>query len=119
MAVMIEMPMPNSCNDCKLLIPLSVGDEFFCPYINAKYPGKQIIKDIRYRDSRCPLKIVPDGKPTEDEKQPIPMELRDWFAGMALAGMSANEWAGDKWELKLSHTAYRIADAMLEVRQKK
>lgn len=50
------------------------------------------------------------------------MNLRDWFAGQALAGMMANcdESGVNGWngiELRASKVAYKFADAMLEARK--
>jgi hypothetical protein len=45
------------------------------------------------------------------------MELRDWFAGMALA----NSWCGSIEQDSINdvaRVAYRIADAMMEARSK-
>lgn len=47
------------------------------------------------------------------------MELRDWFAGMALQGLLANALA---WEQKTTgqtiELSYKMADLMLEERKK-
>jgi hypothetical protein len=43
------------------------------------------------------------------------MSLRDWFAGMALQGLTSNaQWTTAH---ELSETAYAIADIMLEARK--
>jgi hypothetical protein len=61
------------------------------------------------------------GEPTFPE---YGMTLRDWFAGQALAGMSANaEYldllpkTGNSSEKALSEVCFNIADAMLAARQ--
>lgn len=46
----------------------------------------------------------------------IGMSLRDWFAGMVMAGLMANPI--DKTGLNCVETAYEAADAMLAARQK-
>ena len=55
---------------------------------------------------------------------PLQIELRDWFAGQALAGMMANEstpFSADYAEVEPSQIAsavYDLADALLAERQK-
>lgn len=44
------------------------------------------------------------------------MTLRDWFAGMALQGMCANELFDEYPWQSYSKRAYEAADAMLEAR---
>jgi hypothetical protein len=53
--------------------------------------------------------VAPDGHTTG-------MSLRDWFAGMALQGLTSTA----RWTTShdLSLTAYAIADAMIEARKK-
>jgi len=45
------------------------------------------------------------------------MELRDWFAGLAMQGLISNE--GDTYDFRKTNAeiAYRIADAMLKARE--
>jgi len=50
---------------------------------------------------------VPDGRTS----------LRDWFAGMALSGMTADETRSGGWDL-YAKDAYDFADAMLAEREK-
>ena len=46
------------------------------------------------------------------------MELRDWFAGMAMQGMCANpEWNEESWH-KIARDSYNAADALLAERNK-
>lgn len=45
------------------------------------------------------------------------MSLRDYFAGQALVGLSANPvWSDASWE-RTAEAAYEAADAMLEARK--
>jgi hypothetical protein len=45
------------------------------------------------------------------------MELRDWFAGKALAGiLAADRFDGAAYDL-LTEDAYKIANAMMEARK--
>jgi len=44
-----------------------------------------------------------------------PVELRDWFAGLAMQGMLADD--PDITTVRLAHEAYHIADAMLKARE--
>ena len=45
------------------------------------------------------------------------MSLRDWFAGQALAGMSASVDGYDKpWWDRIAEEAYTAADALLSAR---
>ncbi len=49
------------------------------------------------------------------------MTLRDWFAGMALVGMSSEteSWHYDRalsWEIYMARDAFAIADAMIKTR---
>ncbi len=46
------------------------------------------------------------------------MTLRDWFAGQALAGYSANEQMHSTAHEIVAHVAYNAADAMLAERSK-
>lgn len=47
------------------------------------------------------------------------MSLRDYFAGQALAAMDlVHDYSKGQCDAALSERAYRIADAMLEVRNK-
>lgn len=48
------------------------------------------------------------------------MTLRDWFAGQALAGIMATQWrpSGDDVS-PLAEDAYKVADAMLAMREAK
>lgn len=47
------------------------------------------------------------------------MSLRDWFAGMALQGLIADEgYSTNKWPFNLVLDAYKIADAMIAEREK-
>jgi hypothetical protein len=44
------------------------------------------------------------------------MDLRDWFAGMAMQGLvTQQDWFNADWHLEAS-AAYEIADAMMEAR---
>lgn len=66
-----------------------------------------------------------------DEKQPsvtfvsAGMELRDWFAGLALGKLHMVTWnwdatkAGENEYQHVADAAYKLADAMLAERQKK
>lgn len=45
------------------------------------------------------------------------MDLRDWFAGMALQGIVANPEANGSIE-EIAHYSYRYSDAMLAERAK-
>jgi len=49
------------------------------------------------------------------------MTLRDYFAGQAMAGLCCElNWKGDDIDLEgMANDAYRLADAMLKVRDKK
>ena len=47
------------------------------------------------------------------------MSLRDWFAGQALAGLSANPTAYDVAVETLAKWAYEQADAMIKTREAK
>jgi hypothetical protein len=47
-----------------------------------------------------------------------PMPLRDWFAGMALQGIIANESQFDGSDEKIATWAYNYADAMIKERDK-
>jgi hypothetical protein len=46
------------------------------------------------------------------------MFLRDWFAGQAMAGLMANPSIDTGTMLDAARSAYDIADAMLEEREK-
>lgn len=66
------------------------------------------------------------GMPMCGEYSEWGMSLRDWFAGQALAGDSANSEAGS-WGMSVPQSAllersqlyYRIADAMLAARKER
>jgi hypothetical protein len=48
------------------------------------------------------------------------MSLRDWFAGQAVAGISANaDWWACAHEDQIARQSYEIADAMLAARDAK
>lgn len=51
---------------------------------------------------------------------PLPWDLRDWFAGQALVGV---DMASESWSLgateALARQCYRVADAMMRVREEK
>ena len=46
------------------------------------------------------------------------MTLRDWYAGQALAGLSANPEFASTSDCKCAEWSYRQADAMLAEREK-
>ncbi len=46
------------------------------------------------------------------------MNLRDWFAGQALAGILSNPESSECHIAATAETAYRLADAMLKERAK-
>lgn len=55
----------------------------------------------------------------EEIKVAFEMSLRDWFAGQALSGLSANnEFTSVSFE-KIADYAYQQADAMLAEREKR
>lgn len=64
--------------------------------------------------------------PTPEEAPdlwPPPPGLRDWFAGLALAGMhasmsSASSWPNGEGHERMALAAYAAADAMLAARAK-
>ena len=60
--------------------------------------------------------------PRQTDLGPRPgMELRDWFAGMALVGLVSNFWSEDEEHLDLDNyaeAAFNLADAMIEQRNK-
>ena len=45
------------------------------------------------------------------------MDLRDWFAGMALQGLLTAEIVGDYSNEHVAEIAYRIADVMMKQRK--
>jgi len=45
------------------------------------------------------------------------MSLRDWFAGLALAGIHASVYGGEPDIEKIAKYSYEQADAMLEARK--
>jgi hypothetical protein len=46
------------------------------------------------------------------------MDLRDWFASMALQGIVANEGVGGDEHIKgIARVCYEIADAMMKARE--
>ena len=50
------------------------------------------------------------------------MELRDWFAGMALSGLVSKFWSGGRdyvSDMDYVETAYILADEMIAVRNGK
>lgn len=47
------------------------------------------------------------------------MSLRDWFAGMALQGLLANQWTRPDNAHSVVESAWRAADAMLTARGNK
>jgi len=53
----------------------------------------------------------------KEERVELPVSLRDWFAGQALAGMIESHGMGEKRHEYAAHDAYRFADAMLAARQ--
>ena len=58
-----------------------------------------------------------DTKDGQKQELQLPVDLRDWFAGMALAGFCANpEVHGTAKDLALP--AYVQADAMIKEREK-
>jgi hypothetical protein len=63
-------------------------------------------------------------KPTNPFAFPVPiafqdggMSLRDWFAGLALAGVLANPTKKGRWT-DYAEVSYVLADAMLAQREK-
>jgi hypothetical protein len=55
--------------------------------------------------------------PSGDDRDNNGMTLRDWFAGQALAGVSANDVAG-RWTVQTAAAwSYAQADAMIEARK--
>lgn len=53
-----------------------------------------------------------------DGYKPVPgMSLRDWFAGLALAGVLANPTKKGRWT-DYAEVSYVLADAMLAQREK-
>lgn len=57
---------------------------------------------------------APDGTPFSGGG----MNLRDWFAGQALSGMTANEAWNDSTTFETAQVAYAYADAMIAERAK-
>jgi hypothetical protein len=48
------------------------------------------------------------------------MELRDWFAGMAMLGLlSSEDWTKDAGFDETANCAYKQADAMMKARENK
>lgn len=67
--------------------------------------------------------MVKNEKAFPQQGQQTGMDLRDWFAGMALQGMMAHPtdgYAGDDYDYpaELSKAAFEYADAMLAEREK-
>ena len=63
-----------------------------------------------------PMSQDGDGSRAEAFVAQDGMSLRDWFAGQALAGFSANHrWLADSW-VDTAEAAYRQADAMIRAR---
>ena len=57
-----------------------------------------------------------DGGPAFPQTYAPGMSLRDWFAGQALAGLSANrDWGDIEWD-GVVRAAYDAADAMIAER---
>lgn len=66
------------------------------------------------------MTITTQSKEKDVHVVPFPGDLRDWFAGQALAGILAGPASRDnvptsEW-LDAPHFAYKIADAMLAAR---
>lgn len=71
------------------------------------------------RDSSGPAFPMPRPAKTRDGQSTIEtqwMNLRDWFAGQAMAGMCANPKVLDGF-FSNAVAAYRVADAMIEARE--
>lgn len=47
----------------------------------------------------------------------LPVDLRDYFAGQALANGNIEEHSGPQWADRVAEQAYKIADAMLKARK--
>jgi len=59
--------------------------------------------------------------PKMNEKQPsfqTGMDLRDWFAGLAMQGILANEQTAPD-SILICKAAYQIADEMMKAREQK
>ena len=46
------------------------------------------------------------------------MDLRDYFAGLAMQGMLANSQQQEYFDDNIAHLAYSLADAMMKARDK-
>ena len=65
------------------------------------------------KDKSWPSKVAAKAK----TKNPKDISLRDWFAGLALAGFAASR-ENSKWTAdEIAYDAYVYADSMLEQRR--
>lgn len=71
------------------------------------------------KDTSGPAFPVPlnDGERWTGPGNCCGMTLRDWFAGMAMQGMYANQTFDDMEVERVAQVAYMQADAMLEYRK--
>ena len=122
MRAILEMDMPESCADCKLVITKTFkflhkeSNTFVDRRKNYCYPLDKMIPDSEeeeYRADFCPLRIVDDMKTA-----PMPqISLRDYFAGQALSGLLAGD---EETSLeRCAKWAFKNADAMMKAREVK
>jgi len=66
-----------------------------------------------------PIACIPAGQPAHDNLDGCHPPLRDYFAGLALAGtLSQDMWREGQLPALAAHAAYTYADAMLVEREK-